>query len=326
MGNNYRRLCEHLLYNHIKNKGGITLRHYGEAFITNVIEHKGLSDATLASYRSDLGNFFVYIDERNISDPNSISRAHLSMYFEELNKLGRADSTIVRASVSLRSFFQYLHTERIIDRNPFVLLEMPKSDRKLPQALTEEETERLLSAPDTTTLLGMRDKTMLELLYATGIKVSELIGLNVEDMNTNIRFVRCAGHRGRERVVPFGSYTAEWLDRYVEQSRPMLMKDNGEQALFPNRQGQRISRQGFWKTIKRYGQEAGIDAQITPHTLRHSFAVHLLNNGADLRSVQEMLGHADISTTQMYMNKSKHNIKTEYDNYHPRARMQPNSS
>lgn len=200
------------------------------------------------------------------------------------------------------------------------MLEMPKVEKKPPQTLTVEETERLLEAPKPDTPLGLRDKAMLELLYATGIRVSELISLNKDDVNLELHFLRCTGERGKERILPFGGVTAEWLDLYLREGRSHLILDERENpALFPNRRGGRISRQGFWKLMKKYGQEAGITSDITPHTLRHSFAVHLLERGADVRSVQELLGHSDASTIQMYVSRSRSNLKTVYDAFHPRA-------
>ncbi|MNM97642.1 Tyrosine recombinase XerD [compost metagenome] len=166
---------------------------------------------------------------------------------------------------------------------------------------------------------------MLELLYATGIRVSELISLNLKDVDTDLRFLRCCSETGKERIIPFGHVTSEWVERYINESRPHLMPKAENEALFPNRLGERISRQGFWKVLKKYGKEAGIEQDITPHTLRHSFAVHLLDRGADVRAVQEMLGHADVSTIQVYLNKTRPNLKSEYDSYHPRARNRSDS-
>lgn len=290
------------------------------SFISFLAGQRGLSEATKESYARDLKQYISYLQLKQISDYRQVTRAGIMLYFAYLKELGRAPATIQRASVTLRAFFQYLQQERRIDQDPFILLEVPKAEKKPPQTLTVEETERLLEAPKPDTPLGLRDKAMLELLYATGIRVSELISLNMDDVNLELRFLRCSGERGKERILPFGEVTAEWLDLYVREGRSHFVLDDQENpALFPNRRGGRISRQGFWKLMKKYGQEAGITAEITPHTLRHSFAVHLLERGADVRSVQELLGHSDASTIQMYVSRSRSSLKKVYDAFHPRA-------
>ncbi|GIP48515.1 tyrosine recombinase XerD [Paenibacillus sp. J53TS2] len=294
------------------------------SFISFLAEQRGLSESTQASYSRDLKQYITYLQDKQIDEYRQVTRAGILLYFAYLKEQGKAPATIQRVSVTLRAFFQYLLRERRIDQNPFVMLEVPKAEKKLPQTLTVEETERLLETPRPDTQLGLRDKAMLELLYATGIRVSELISLNTADVNLELQFLRCSGERGKERIIPFGGVTSEWLDRYLREGRTHLIPNEQDNpALFPNRRGGRISRQGFWKLIKRYGQEAGISADITPHTLRHSFAVHLLERGADVGSVQELLGHADASTIQMYVSRSKTNLKTVYDAFHPRAKREP---
>lgn len=296
------------------------LEQYVASFISHLADQKGLSGATLESYSRDLKQFVAYLDDRETSSFREVTRAGILLYFSAMKEWGKAPATITRAAVSLRAFFQFLVRERLVDQDPFLMMDMPKSDNKTPQTLTVEETERLLELPDVTNPLGMRDKAMLELLYATGIRVSELISLKVEDVDTGLRFVRCSGTTGKERIIPIGGMTADWMERYLLESRPQLSHDESLGALFLNSRGIAISRQGFWKIIKKYGQEAGFVIDITPHTLRHSFAAHLIAGGADLRSVQEMLGHADVSTVQIYLNKSKPNIKSVYDSFHPRAK------
>ncbi|WP_138493009.1 site-specific tyrosine recombinase [Paenibacillus pinistramenti] len=288
-------------------------------FIRELEERKGLSEATLSSYRRDLEQFAAYLDEKQIVDPEQVTRAVLSLYFSMLKEQGKAPSTVTRASVSLRAFFKHLQRESVIRQDPFLYLESPKTRRKPPVPLSLSETMALLDMPDTSTLLGQRDKAMLELLYATGIRVSELICLDVEDVDVRLRFVRCGRGTSHERIVPFAASTGEWLEQYLGQARPALLQGQEETVLFPNRLGGRITRQGFWKTIKKYGQAAGIQAEITPHTLRTSFASHLLSGGADLRTVQELMGHADISSTQAYLNRTGTNIKAVYDKFHPRS-------
>ncbi|MGG1612489.1 site-specific tyrosine recombinase XerD [Paenibacillus phoenicis] len=290
------------------------------SFISFLAGQRGLSEATRESYARDLKQYISYLQSKQISDYRQVTRAGILLYFAYLKDLGKAPATIQRVSVTLRAFFRYLLQERRIEQDPFIMLEMPKVEKKPPQTLTVEETERLLEAPKPDTPLGLRDKAMLELLYATGIRVSELISLNKDDVNLELHFLRCTGERGKERILPFGGVTAEWLDLYLREGRSHLILDERENpALFPNRRGGRISRQGFWKLMKKYGQEAGITSDITPHTLRHSFAVHLLERGADVRSVQELLGHSDASTIQMYVSRSRSNLKTVYDAFHPRA-------
>ncbi|WP_068785199.1 site-specific tyrosine recombinase XerD [Paenibacillus phocaensis] len=297
------------------------------SFISFLAGRRGLSDATRESYARDLKQYIDYLQDKQIDDYRQVTRAGILLYFAYLKDGGKAPATIQRVSVTLRAFFQYLLRERRVDQDPFVMLEVPKAVKKPPQTLTVEETERLLDTPKPETPLGLRDKAMLELLYATGIRVSELISLNRDDVNVELRFLRCSGEQGKERIIPFGGVTAEWLDRYLREGRPHLGAVEADQlALFPNSRGGRISRQGFWKLIKKYGQEAGITSDITPHTLRHSFAVHLLERGADVWSVQELLGHSDASTIQMYVNRSRSNLKTVYDAFHPRAQREPDAS
>lgn len=289
------------------------------SFISFAAEHRGLSSATRESYARDLKQYIAYLQERQIYDFREVTRAGILLYFSALKEKGKAPATVMRVSVTLRSFFQYLQRERVIEQDPFLMLDMPKLEKKPPQIMSVEETEKLLDTPDSKTPLGLRDKAMLELMYATGIRVSELIALDVDHIDTKFRFLRCCGEAGKERIIPFGTVTSGWLERYLNEGRPQLVRVAQNMALFPNRRGERISRQGFWKTIKKYSLEAGISADITPHTLRHSFAVHMLDRGADVRSVQEMLGISDISTIQMYLNRSRPNLKTVYDAFHPRA-------
>lgn len=296
------------------------MEQHASSFISFLTLERALSESTLESYNRDLKQFLTYLKDKNMTDLNEVTRAGILLYFASLEHSGKSRATITRASVTLRAFFHYLVRERIVEHDPLLLVELPKVDKKIPQTLTVEETERLLDMPDPSTLLGLRDKAMLELLYATGIRVSELISLNWQDVDYDLRFLRCSGDTGKERIIPFGVMTAEWLDKYINEARPQLLSHNDDEALFPNRRGERISRQGFWKIIKKYGNEAGIEGDITPHMLRHSFAVHLLDRGADVRSVQEMLGHADVSSIQVYLNKTRPNLKSVYDSFHPRAK------
>lgn len=289
-------------------------------FIQYLTEERRLSNNTLESYERDLNQYMEYLAGMGIGSWAMTVKTHLNGYLLKLKAAGKASATLSRNAVSLRSFYGYLIRERLIDQDPSLYLESPKLEKKLPKVLTVKEAEILLEAPPTDTASGVRDKAMMELLYATGIRVSELIELEVEHVNLELGFVRCLG-RTKERIIPLGRVASEWLKLYMEQMRPKLLREGkSDNALFINHLGTSLTRQGFWKIIKRYASEAGIQKEITPHTIRHSFAAHLLENGADLRSVQEMLGHADISTTQIYTQVTKSKMKEVYDRSHPRAR------
>jgi len=289
-------------------------------FIQYLSSERRLSRNTLESYKRDLTAFLDYVSLQGVNAVQDVHKHHLSLYLHQLKQQGRAVATVSRHTVSIRALFHYLLKERVISSDPAADLETPKQEKKLPLVLTVEQVERLLEAPDTSTAAGIRDKAMLEVLYATGIRVSELISLKLEHLNLSLGFVRCIGSSGKERIIPLGRIACDALTGYLGSMREKLLKqDKDEQALFLNQLGTRMSRQGFWKMMKKYAVEAGIDYEITPHTLRHSFAAHLLENGADLRSVQEMLGHADISTTQIYVQVTKSRIKDVYNQAHPRA-------
>lgn len=292
-----------------------------QPFMQFLSEEKGLSSSTLESYGRDVSHFLEFAGERGAASPDEIRRPHIIQYLAMLREAGRAAATVNRNTVSLRAFFHYLLKERLIAQDPTLDMETIKPSHKPPMVLSVEEIERLLAAPDEATAQGMRDKAMLELLYATGIRVTELISLDVGDVHTEMKFARCSGASGKERVVPIGAIAAECVSVYTAGMRDKLLRDNPEElALFLNSLGGRLTRQGFWKIIKKYAREADIGQDITPHTLRHSFAAHLLEGGADLRSVQQMLGHADISTTQIYSGIARKNMKEVYENHHPRAR------
>ncbi|WP_274651718.1 site-specific tyrosine recombinase XerD [Paenibacillus humicola] len=297
------------------------MRAHLEAFMRYLQDEKRLSHSTLGSYERDLEGFLAFAAEQGLQGPGDIQKHHVSRYMLGLKQQGRANATVIRHAVSIRSFFHYLLRERIVGHDPTLELDTPKPVRKLPTILSVGDVERLLSAPEATAG-GIRDKAMLELLYATGIRVSELVALDLPDVNISLGFIRCGGAAGRERVVPMGAVACEALTAYADSVRGRLLRGgDAENALFLNQLGTRMTRQGFWKIVKKYAAEAGITLDITPHTLRHSFAAHLLENGADLRSVQEMLGHADISTTQVYAQVAKTRIKDVYNGAHPRAKV-----
>ncbi|MEK4327517.1 site-specific tyrosine recombinase XerD [Paenibacillus sp. FSL R7-0312] len=292
-----------------------------QPFMQYLSGDKGLSPSTLESYGRDISQFLEFTEERGTAAMEEIKRSHIMLYLGALRGAGKATATVNRNTVSLRAYFHFLLKERLIGQDPTVDMETIKPSKKPPMILSIEDIERLLAVPDESAPQGMRDKAMLELLYATGIRVTELISLNVEDVNTGLKFVRCSGASGKERVVPLGTLAADCVARYTAGMRDKLLRVNQEEpALFLNSLGGRLTRQGFWKIIKKYAREADIQQDITPHTLRHSFAAHLLEGGADLRSVQQMLGHSDISTTQIYSGITRKNMKEVYENHHPRAR------
>jgi integrase/recombinase XerD len=289
-----------------------------EPFINFLERDKRLSLNTLQSYKRDIEQYITYLNSINVSSIASTNKTTVIAYLLHLQKKGRATSTISRNLASIRSFYQFLYKKKAIDVDPTTELESPKVEKKLPQILSTQEVELLLDQPKCLDLKGIRDKAMLELLYATGIRVSELISLNINDINLELGFLTC-NKGNRERTIPIGSMSIAAVREYLEKSRKFLLQNADDEALFVNINGGRLTRQGFWKIIKHYKNQANINKEITPHTLRHSFAAHLLENGADLRSIQEMLGHSDISSTQIYTQIAKNKIKDIYKKTHPRA-------
>mgnify|MGYP001340675267 FL=1 len=289
-----------------------------QSFIHYLTVEKGLSPNTLASYERDLKNFlrFVQRQKRHYLD---IKREDIVSFLLTLRQEGRADTTISRHLASIRSFYQHLLKDGKIGHDPSVHIETPKISKKLPKVLTMSEVERLLQRPQPKNPFGQRDLAMLEVLYATGIRVSELVSLTLDDVHLQMGFLKCSGKGSKGRIIPVGKKAITALDQYLRQGRVKLDKSKRVRALFLNHHGRPLTRQGFWKIIKKYAKEAQIEKEITPHTLRHSFATHLLENGADLRAVQEMLGHADISTTQIYTHVNKIRLRDVYSKAHPRA-------
>ena len=280
---------------------------------------KGLARNTLESYRRDLQKFLKFLEKRKISSPEQIDRQAIADYLLALKNEGRAPATISRNVASIRSFFNFLVQEGLLEDNPAQLIKAPRIEKKLPRVLTPKEVDRLLRQPRDDSYVGLRDKAMLELLYASGIRVSELVALNVSDFSPEVGYLRCRGKGMKERIVPIGSVAVNYVQEYLHKCRDKLLKRKDEKALFLNHHGRRLTRQGFWKILKKYARQSNISGEITPHTLRHSFATHLLENGAALRSVQEMLGHSDISTTQIYTQINRRKIREVYDKTHPRA-------
>lgn len=280
---------------------------------------KELSHNTIESYIRDLKQFNTYLEENNLSDIVNVNKTLIITYLMSLQKSGKSVSTVSRNIASLRSFYQFLLNEGIINKDPTINLQSPKQEKKLPSILTPNEVEILLEQPNMSCSKGVRDKAMLELLYASGIRVSELIALDLSDVNLNMAYILSSKDTPNERVIPIGKMAVNVLNLYIEKHRMNFVKDSEEKSLFVNYHGKKLTRQGFWKIVRGYTNQAKINKNITPHTLRHSFAAHLLQNGADLKSVQEMLGHADISTTQVYTLITKNKIKEVYKKAHPRA-------
>ena len=285
------------------------------SFMTD-IRHKSLN--TVESYKRDVTQYISYLDGTGVTDISSTSKTTVLSYLLYLQKEGRASSTVSRTLASLRSYYLFMMQNGVVKSNPTSNLEAPHVEKKIPKILSGEEVELLLEQPKNCDNKGIRDKAMLELLYATGIRVSELINLDVSDVNVPMSFVRSKGGK-KERIIPMGHQAKDALENYINNVRKYMVKDENETALFVNCSGARLSRQGFWKLIKYYQHIAGIETDITPHTLRHSFAAHLLENGADLHSIQEMMGHADISSTQVYSRMMNSKIKDVYAKAHPRA-------
>lgn len=277
---------------------------------------RGLSANTLLAYRSDLEKLSSFAQGLG-KELTSLERDDLMRFLQHLHELGLEARSVARALVTVRSFFKYLVLDGLLKRDPSVNLESPKSWQSLPKFLIAEEVERLIDAPDSATETGLRDKAMLEVLYATGLRVSELVGLKVNDLNLDMGFLTTLGKGSKERTVPLGQSAINWLRRYLNL-RSRWLGERSSPLLFLNKSGSPVSRQAFWKLIVDYGNRAKI-GHITPHLLRHSFATHLLENGADLHSVQLMLGHSDISTTQIYTHITNERLKQIYKKFHPRA-------
>jgi integrase/recombinase XerD len=289
------------------------------AFLTYVKVEKGLSSNTVSAYRRDLVKFDVFAQKRKLA-LEAVSRDDLVDFLAGLYRNNLESRTVARHLVTLRNFFRFAQIQDLITADPSINLESPKIRRSLPGYLRLEDVERLLEQPDSTTALGLRDRAMLEVLYSTGLRVSELISLRVTDLDGKVGCVRCIGKGDKERIVPVGRKALLMVERYLRDARPKLLgKLRGSPTLFVNRRGVSLSRVGVWKIFSGYGKRAGLRVSLTPHMLRHSFATHLLERGADLRSVQLMLGHADISTTQIYTHVVEERLKQIYKAHHPRA-------
>ena len=279
---------------------------------------KGLSDNSLDAYRRDLRGLADFIEklDKGLLD---VDRIDLMDYLGSRMRAGYKARSTARMMSCLRSFYRYLIRENRITEDPTQNLESPKLGRPIPDSLTEEEVTNLLDAPDVKTTLGLRDRTMLEVLYATGLRVTELVTLRLEQMNLRQGLVRVTGKGNKERLVPLGEESMDWIERYLKEARGDLLPDLSESIIFPSQQGRPMTRQTFWHRIKRYAIEAGITKHLSPHTLRHAFATHLLNHGADLRVVQMLLGHSDLSTTQIYTHVANQRLNQLHQQHHPRG-------
>ena len=286
-------------------------------FLEFLENDKKLSANTLQSYRRDIIQFAEYLDDEGIMY-SRLGQQEIKDYIEYLKKIGKKTSTISRNLASIRSFYQFLLRSKKVRRDPTEGMQSPKIEKKAPSILSSDEVELLLEQPKNVDLKGIRDKAMLEFAYATGMRVTEIISLNLEDVDFDKAFVTCE-NGAKRRNIPLGNISLKALDEYVKNARPVMIKSENERALFVNVHGKRLTRQGFWKIIKYYKEQAHITKDITPHVLRHSFATHLLQNGADLKSIQMMLGHSDISSTQIYMKFQDESLRNVYHKAHPRA-------
>lgn len=289
-----------------------------QQFILYLHNVKKTSNNTELSYKRDLTKFIVYLQEQKVTNPKDITKANLEGYVEYLKDNKFAVATISRNIAAIKAFFHFMQKEGMISEDISDMLKAPKIEKKMPEIMSMDEVVRLLEQPTGDSPKEIRDKAMLELLYATGIRVTELITLKVSDLNLSMGFIICRDAH-KERIIPFGTEARNALLRYIGEVRESMIEDKTSDVLFANCSGKPMSRQGFWKLIKYYTKKAGITADITPHTLRHSFAAHLVENGADLRSVQEMLGHSDISTTQIYASLNHNRIREVYAKAHPRG-------
>lgn len=288
-------------------------------YLNYLVVEKGLAANTIEAYAADLAAYLVFLKNLKIDAIDQTDTAVILKYIIDMRKMDRGASTRARHLVTIRGFYNYLYTEGVLKSNPAKLVDLPKSGLKLPVVLNVDQVEKLLSAPDTEKPLGQRDAAMLELIYAAGLRVSELINLHMTSVNLEAGFVRVLGKGNKERIVPIGRKALDRINHYLKSGRGQLLKDLSSPYLFVARAGKPMTRQGFWKLLKRYALKAGIRQRVTPHSIRHSFASHLLEGGADLRAVQVMLGHVDIATTQIYTHVAQKRLIEIHKKYHPRG-------
>jgi len=290
-----------------------------DQYLNYLLVEKGLSEKTLDSYGSDMAMYLSFLENNGVTQISDADTSAILKHLIYMRDAGLGAKSRARHLVTIRGFYRFLVQEKILEHDPTRLIDLPKSGLKLPDVLSIEEVRRFLSIPDTKTPIGSRDAAMIELLYAAGLRVSELVNLKLQDVNLEAGFVRVFGKGSKERIVPIGLFAKEKIDDYLKTARPLMLKNIPSRYLFVARAGKPMTRQGFWKLIKRYALRGGFNKKITPHTLRHSFASHLLEGGADLRAVQVMLGHVDISTTQIYTHVAREHLKNIHEKFHPRG-------
>ena len=299
----------------------LNLEPFNEYLVYLKIE-RDLSNNSIESYERDIKQYIDFLSQEKITEWEAIDRYDIVLFLQNLKIEGKSESSIIRMTSSLRQFHQYLRQEKWLKDDPMQHIQTPKKKETLPKVLSIQDVEKLLETSDTETELGLRDRTILEVMYATGLRISELVHLRMDELHLTMGFIQTVGKGDKERIIPIGGEAIKWLNDYLEYSRPLLERRAEEISpyVFLNARGRGLTRQGVWKNIKKIVQEAGIKQNVTPHMLRHSFATHLLENGADLRIVQELLGHSDISTTQIYTHITKARMKDVYTQYHPRAK------
>jgi integrase/recombinase XerD len=307
----------------ISGSAPLTLQSKSDLWIDRFFDYltveKGLSKNTLDSYGADIRRFLDFLERLKIDSLGTVTKLDVLSFIMSLRNQGLCERSVARVQVTLRHLYRFLIAEKILQENPIEGLESPKLPKKLPHVLSEDEVDRLLNQPDLSTPMGLRDRAMLESLYATGLRVSELVGLRLDQLNLEVGWVRVFGKGGRERIVPIGETAQAFLRAYLKGGRSQILKGRLSSYVFVNRRTGKMTRQAFWKIVKKHGLTAGIRGKLTPHTIRHCFASHLLNRGADLRSVQTLLGHVDISTTQIYTHVSRERLKKLHEKHHPRA-------
>lgn len=291
-----------------------------EEYIRYLQIERGLADNTIESYKRDLNQYLVYLEKNELRDWEKIDRYTILSFMQELKETKKSSATVIRMVSSLRKFHQYLKQEQRSSVDPMLHIDTPKKAHHLPKVLSMTEVEKLIETPNTNEILGLRDRAILEVMYATGLRVTELTELKMDDLHLSLGLIQTIGKGDKERIIPIGDLAIKWIENYLKYSRNKLEKPSKRSPyLFLNHHGRKLTRQGIWKNLGALVKKAGIKKEVTPHTLRHSFATHLLENGADLRVVQELLGHSDISTTQIYTHITKQRMAKVYKTYHPRA-------
>lgn len=290
-------------------------------YLVHIKIERDLAENSIKSYQRDIQQYIQFLEEQGIYDWNKVDRYDIILFLQQLKEQGKSDNSIIRMTSSLRQYHQFIRQEKITENDPMQYVETPKKADVLPKVLSLSEVERLLETPDVETFIGLRDRAILEVMYASGLRISELVHLRMDELHLTMGFIQTIGKGDKERIIPIGDEAKNWLNEYLEDSRPVFANKTSEDSpfVFLNARGRGLTRQGVWKNLKKIVQKAGIKQNVTPHMLRHSFATHLLENGADLRIVQELLGHSDISTTQIYTHITKARMKNVYEQYHPRA-------